>query len=184
MNKLAVFLVLLGLFAMVACGGDRLSLDEYAEECGDLADELNDGFDLGSNPSSNVTEVLEDFGDAINDFKNLNPPADLDRVHELYAEASEFALSAIQDSDLIEYLEEFGELQEDIEDLDFDDQMERMEDFQDDWEDRLDELEDSFEDYEDELEDIQDEMEEELDDLHPDDLEVLSDEGCLSLFEF
>ena len=184
MNKLAVFLVLLGLFAMVACGGDRLSLDEYAEECGDLADELNDGFDLGANPSSSVTDIFEDFEEAINDFTTLNPPEDLERLHELYVEASETALSAIQDSDLVKFVEELQELEDDIEDLDYDDQMDRMEDFQDDWEDRLDEMEESFEDIEDQMEDFEEDIEEELDDLHPDDYEILSDEGCLSIFQF
>jgi hypothetical protein len=34
------------------------------------------------------------------------------------------------------------------------------------------------------MEDFEEDIEEELDDLHPDDYEILSDEGCLSIFQF
>ena len=122
----------LALAAIVGCQPERLTVEEYAKACGDLANNMRDRYDLIVFRSAaiaegiSVAEAMEEFEDTIADFKELNPPEDLERLHELYVEGQEFARQVLIDSTLLE-LAEFAEKLEGLENLDPDEESDRTE---------------------------------------------------------
>ena len=181
MPRIIVASILAALLTVIACGGGSLHPEEYAEECGDLADELNDAFDIDVYYVDDLSDLFENLEYALEDFKALNPPEEFERLHELRVEGVELAIEGIKDTDFLKMSDELLDLLHEIEDedLDYDEQQEMMEDFQDKWEDSIDEMEDRFEEYEEELSDIERDIREEEADLHPDDYDLLRDEGCI-----
>ena len=180
MKKLAIFLLFSGLLWMLACGGDRLSAEEYAEACGDLADDLQDNPALSLDTAEDIGEIIDAVKDAVEEFKDLSPPKEYERLHELKAQYADLTFEASQDTGLFELVMDLQDLQEDVDDLDFDEQMELMAELEEEWSGRMEEIEEELEEYEDRLEDIEEQITEEEEDLHPDDYEILMDNGCLS----
>ena len=181
MRRIILVLILASLAVSIACGGQRLSVDEYAEECGDVADELDDGFNIDVYYADDLVETFEAIEDALEVFKSLNPPEEVEYLHNLKVEAAELALKGLRDTDFLNLSKELSEILEEIEDedLDYDDRRDKMEDFEDKWEDKIDEMEDKFDEYEDELNDLRREIREEEEYLDSDVYEDLSDEGCV-----
>lgn len=178
MKIVMTMLILSALALAVACGGARLSIDEYAEECGDVADELNDAHDIDVYYVEDLSEEFEDIKEAVSELKALNPPEDLENLHNLRVDAAELVLEGLEKTNFLDMSKELAEMLEDVDYMDYDDRRDRMEDFEDKWDDRIDEMGDEFDEYEDRLSDLRQEIREEQDHLHPDDLEILMEEGC------
>ena len=181
MPKIVLAFILAALVTAIACGGGELHPDDYAEECGDLANELNATFNMDVYYVEGLSERFEELEYALDDFKALKPPEEFERLHNLRIEAAELAIEGLKDTDFIEMSEELLDLLYEIEndDLDYDEREDKMEDFQDKWEDEIDEMEDQFDEYEDEISDIRGDIRDEEQDLHPDDYDLLADEGCI-----
>ena len=102
--------VLLSLSAFTACVG-RLSVEEYAEECGEWWD--NHEHVLGPGEGLKV-RYLED---ALEDWNALDPPGEVSRAHEVWTEALELKLKQTEVMDSLEdKLDDMDDLSEDIED--------------------------------------------------------------------
>ena len=128
-SHVAVAFLILALAAIVACQPERLTVEEYAKACGDLANNMRDRYDLILFRSAavaagiSVAEAMEEFEDTIADFKELKPPEDLERLHELYVEAPELARQGL----IVSKLLEFAEKLEELENLDPDEESDRIE---------------------------------------------------------
>ena len=163
MSKFLGLLALVVLVGTAGCGGG-MSLDDYAEECGEWREDYGSWFSPGD---------PDDKEDALEDWKALNPPGEAKDLHETRTKVLELTLEAMEKS---------AELYEDMEDLrDERDDARRSErrEIDDEIDDLQDEMEDLWEDLGDELEDLQDEAEDAEDDLSRRDRRTLDDEGCI-----
>ena len=128
MLKFLMLPALLVVAFTMACSSS-LSLDEYAEWCG----ELHEDYDISLDGSSSAADVEE----ALEEWKAVNPPEEVKELHDLTAEAFGVYIA-------------LAEQGEDLED--------RMDDLKDDLEDaprsQRDDIEEEIEDLEDEVEDL------------------------------
>ena len=127
--------------------GDRLSAEEYAEACGDLADDLQDNPALYLDTAEDIDEIIDAVKDAVEEFKDLSPPKEYERLHELKAQYADLTFEASQDTGLFELVMDLQDLQEDVDDLDFDEQMELMAELEEEWMGRMEEIEEELEEY-------------------------------------
>lgn len=173
----------LALVAVIACG-QSLTVEEYAEECGEILEDLNDA-DIsigGFDPSdiayySSDLDDLDDISDGIDDlkayigeYKALSPPSDLQEFHEARVAMLEFA-----EGEMLAVLEDATSIAEDLFDAYEDGDEDEIEDLLEEIED----LEDDFEDFEDDLEDLVEDLEDAEDDLSSRDRRDLEREDCL-----
>ena len=128
-SHVVVAFLFLALAAIVGCQPERLTVEEYAKACGDLTNNMRDRYDLivfrtaAVAAGISVAEAMEEFEDTIADFKELKPPEDLERLHELYVEAPELARQGL----IVSKLLEFAEKLEELENLDPDEESDRIE---------------------------------------------------------
>ena len=128
-SHVVVAFLFLALAAIVACQPERLTVEEYAKGCGNLTNAVRDSYDLivfrslAVAEGISVAEAMEEFEDTIADFKELKPPEDLERLHELYVEAPELARQGL----IVSKLLEFAEKLEELENLDPEEESDRIE---------------------------------------------------------
>ncbi len=128
-SHVVVAFLFLALAAIVACQPERLTVEEYSKACGDLTSAVWDLYDLIVFRSAaiaegiSVAEAMEEFEGTIADFKELKPPEDLERLHELYVEAPELARQGL----IVSKLLEFAEKLEELENLDPEEESDRIE---------------------------------------------------------
>ncbi len=159
MRNILGFLALSVLLAAVACGGG-LDLDDYAEECYDWEDDYRSISDLG------------DAEDALEDWKAIKPPGDVNTLHNIRTDALELSIA---------YLEKQEEFDENVAELmEKRDESRRAErdEIDDEIEDLKDDFEDETEDLLDEFEGLRDDARDEWDDLPPRVQREVSNEGC------
>lgn len=183
MHRITWILAVMALAAVIACG-QSLTVDEYAEECGEILEDLNDadisigGFDPSdvayyssdADDIDDIRDAIDELKEYIGEYKSLSPPSDLKEFHEARVAVLDFAggemLSILEDTtsiveDLI-YAYEDGD-EDEIEDL----------------LDEIEDLEDDYDDFEDELEDLAEDLEDAEDDLSSRDRRDLEREDCL-----
>ena len=159
-----------------------MTVEEYAKACGDLTNAMRDSYDLIVFRSAavaagiSVAEAMEEFEDTIADFKVLNPPEDLERLHELYVEAPELVRQGLFDSKLLEYAEKLEEL----ENLDPDEESDRIEESFKQLMDQQEEMAKEYEDIIDKMDHLRDQIAAEEDGLSPAHYDNLVGEGCKS----
>ena len=159
MRKFLGVLAVPVLGAVVACSSG-LSLDDYAEECGEWEE------DYSSQRS------MRDAEDALEDWEAIKPPGEVKRLHDIRTSGLKLA---------VQFWEKQEELEDELDDLrDERDDARRSE--RDDIDDEMDDLRDAFDDemddLQDEAEDLRDEAEDEWDDLPRRVRGDLEDEGC------
>ena len=168
MLKPLVFAALLVLLSTVACGGG-MSLEDYAEECGEWAEDYGDLF-RGTSPGSLSASDLEE---ALEEWEALSPPGEVKGFHEVKGQLLRAVLEAV---------EEVGELEDELDDLrdELDDAPRReREEIRDKMDDLRDDQEEVFEDLQDRMDDLTDDYDNELDDLPRRTERDLEDEGCI-----
>lgn len=182
MRKIGFVLALLAVIAVIGCGSS-MSFDEYAEECGEILEDLQDAdySVLGLEPSDinyyydpddieDLRDQLDDVKDIIGRYKSLNPPSDLRDFHD-----ARVASLSLWEDEVVPLIEDFLSIGEDLFDAYEDDDYDRIEDLRDD----LEELQDEYDDIEDENEDIDDDLRDALDDLDSEDRRDLERDDCL-----
>ena len=182
MSKIAFVLALLAVMAVIACGGS-LTVEEYAEECGEVLEDLQDaGYSVfGLDPSDiyynydpddieDFRDELDDVKDVIGQYKSLSPPSELADFHDARVESLSF-----WEGEIIPLIEDSLSLGEDLYDAYEDDDGDRIDDIRDD----LDDLQDDYYDLMDENEDIADDLEDAIDDLSSRDRRDLERDDCL-----
>lgn len=174
MPKILGVLILAALAVVLACGGggERLTVREYAEECGDLGGQTSSfNLDLDDivEDSDDSEEAIEEIRDFIREYKKLNPPASLQDLHDARLELMDFL-----DDETLPILEDALSLVEDalsaLEDGD-EDELEKLQE-------EFEEFEDAFEDLEEELDELAAEAEEQFEDLSSRNQEILEDSDC------
>lgn len=147
--------------SLLACSS--MTLDEYAEECGEWNDDHGSVF-YGS---------VRDIEEALDEWNALSPPGEVRQLHDLRADALKLYLEIANEQEALE--EDLEDLQDELDDArrsERDDIRDEMDDLREDAEDRIDDLED-------ELEDLVDEWEDAEDDLSRRDRRDLEDEDCI-----
>ena len=159
MRKFLGVLTMVILGAAAACS-TGLSLDDYAEECGEWQEDYSDYYSL------------RDAEDALEDWEAIKPPSEVERLHDLRTSSLKLA---------IQFWEKQEELDDELDDLrDEREDARRSErgDIDDEMDDLRDDFDDEMEDLQDEAEDLQDEAEDEWDDLSRRVRRDLEREGC------
>lgn len=172
-GKMITFLILAALAAVLACGGDRMTVREYAEECGDLGGYAS-GFNLDLEAFD--FEDFDDFGDLsdelrdyFQEYKSLNPPDSLQDLHDARVEVMDF-----MDDEALPLLEDVFSILEDVASAAADRDEDELEKIQE----ELEEMEDEFEDLEDEGDRLVEAADEEFEDLSSRNREILRDSDC------
>ena len=161
MLKVLVLPALLIVLSAVACSS-ALSLEDYAEECGDWRG------DYGNISSASVTDIE----DALEDWEALSPPDEVKALHDLTTEALRLTLDITrEEEDLEDRLDDLRDELDDASRSQRDDIRDEMDDLQDDYQDKVDDLQDQ-------MEDLNEEYEDERDDLPRRVLRDLEDGGC------
>ena len=140
---LLVFLVLTS-----ACAS--MSLEEYAEECGEWED------DYGYLSSSSS---IADWQDALEDWDALSPPGEVKALHDIRTEGFRLYLKIAEENEAFE--ERLDDLQDELDDA----RRSERDDIRDDMDDLSDDQEDLLDDLWEQVEDLNDDYEDELDDL-------------------
>ena len=175
MTKFLGLLILASLVAVFACGGDQpLTVREYAEACADLQTGFEDS-DLDSMDSAAaVSTVLDYLETTLSNLRNLNPPKELERVHEAMRETYTFIQEFLNDSGIVELAEDVEEWETDAEVLSEAEALSHARDLME----RMAEYAEKVEEFESELDELSENMVEAATELSPETLEALEDEGC------
>lgn len=163
MQKPLAFTISLVILSSVACAS--MSLEEYAEECGEWRDDYG-GLDLASSSVSDLEDALEDWN-------ALSPPGDVKAIHDLAAESLRLGLEAAGEREDLD--DQLDDLRDELDDA----RRSQRDEIRDEMDDLSDEREDLLDDLWDELEDLGDDYEDELEDLPRRVERELEREGCI-----
>ena len=155
------------LAATAACSS--LSLEDYAEECGEWREDYDD-VSPGSGYSSGSVSDLED---ALEDWNALSPPSEVQDFHNLAAESIRLVLELAREGEALE--DQLDDLQDELDDA----RRSQRDDIRDEMDDLRDEQEDLLEDLFDRLEDLGDDYEDVIDDMPRRVERELEDAGCI-----
>ena len=183
MKKMLSVIVLALLVTVVGCSDEPLTLEEYAEACGNLLTEW-DNLDFGNLEVdvANVDEASEVFWNAVDDaasgLKELKPPDELQDFHEMITEVIDFSLRVNQEAGMRQYGEAVFELAIEEEELSELEMARRQAEIIVMWEEMARELEK----YSEESEEYLAAFEESKAALSPTTLEILETAGCARLW--
>lgn len=105
MTKPFVVCVVISVLVLMACsGGGAMTVEEYASACAGLGDRFSDS-EAGDLLGLSYMEEIVD------ELQGWNPPEELREFHELYVEAADISVRALQESGFIELMEEIEEAQ-------------------------------------------------------------------------
>ncbi len=174
MPRMLGILILVSLAAIIACGGSRMTVREYAEECGYIFEEAHsfnpfsffDIYDYEYADDGN--EAIEDLKQLIRDFKALNPPTELQDFHD-----TRVAVLESSEEKALPILEDALSLMEDAQSAVEDDDEDKLEEL----EEKAEELQDKFEEFE-EFEELAADAGEAREDLSSINREILRDSDC------
>lgn len=167
MLKPLVFTVLLVILSTVACAS--MSLEDYAEECGEWADDYDSLF--GSSSSGSLS--LSDLEDALEDWNALIPPGEVKALHDIRAEGYRMFLEAAEENEAFE--DRLDDLRDELDDA----RRSQRDDIRDEMDDLIDDQEDLYDDLWDRVDDLSDDFQDELDDLPRRVERELEDAGCI-----
>ena len=162
MPKVLVLAALLVLLSTAACAS--MSLEDYAEECG----EWDDDYGYLSNSSS-----VSDWEDALEDWNALSPPGEVRALHDIRAEGFQLYLETAEENESLQ--DQLDDLYDELDDA----RRSERDDIRDDIEDLTDAQEDLFDDMWDKMEDLGDDYEDEVDDLPRSVERELEREDCI-----
>ena len=174
MARMMTALVLL-LLAAAGCGDGRLSVEEYAIACGDLGEAVDQG--VGIEDASDFSQAIDILEESLDGLQELEPPEELQRLHELKVAGSELAFSVLNEIGFDDLQEE-----EDLANLSPEERLERSEQVMQNLVLRLTIMERALERLEEGLADLQVAVLEEQESLSPETYEIMVREGCISAF--
>ena len=148
MSKVLIFIAS-AVLATSALACSSLSLEDYAEECGEWTDDYGSIY-FGS---------VRDAEDALEDWQALSPPGELKQLHDLRESALKLYVEIAKERESLE--DALDNLQDELDDArrsQRDDIRDEMDDLRDDSEDRMDDLQDQLDDLSDDWEDAEDEL--------------------------
>ena len=164
MSKLLIALSLAIITTAAACGGDRMTVEEYADACGALGDDLDSVAGLDEDVSSGLKAVE----DAVAEAKRWNPPKELQEFHDATVRSGEGAIKALKETGALDLMREFEKAAEEEDEAKVLELMGRMA-----------ELEDDMARFDDQMSALNDEVERTQENLSPDTRQVLADANCL-----
>ena len=100
MARALTVLALIVLTIAVACS-EHMTVEEYARACGEVAHNLE--VDLSVEDPDDFSGAIELLRESMEKLEDLNPPADLERFHELRLKGYDLSL---------EILDEFGDAED------------------------------------------------------------------------
>lgn len=153
MLKPLALAALLVILSAVACGG--MSLEDYAEECGEWSDDYGNQF-RGTSPGSISPSDLEE---ALEEWDALSPPGEVKAIHDVRADLLRVILETVEEGQELE--DELDDLRDELDDA----PRSQREEIRDQMDDLRDDREDLFDDLQDRMEDLNEDYEDELDDL-------------------
>lgn len=163
--KVLVLAALLALLSTVACAS--MSLEDYAEECGDWED------DYGSPLYGTFSGSISDMEDALDDWNALSPPGEVKAIHDIRANALGMILETAREIDDLD--DQLDNLWDEYDDA----RRSQRDDIQDDIDDLNDDKQDLLDDLWDRIEDLDDDFQDERDDLPRRVERELEDEDCI-----
>ncbi len=183
MPRIILLILLVTLGAVIACG-QSLTVEEYAEMCGEIQEDLDDveyimGIDIDDafryndyDELQDMEEDLEEYRDLIGQYKSLNPPSGLEELHEVEVEAIDLI-----EGELLGIVEDALSKSRDLLEASDDEDYDKVDDLQD----ELEDLEAEYDDirYGDDFDDILEDLIDARDDLRSSDRRDLEREGCL-----
>ena len=167
MSKLLMALSLAIITTVIACGGGggpRLTVEEYADACGALGDDLDSVAGLDEDVSSGLKAVE----DAVAEAKRWNPPEELQEFHDATVRSGEGAIKALKETGALDLMREFEKAAEEEDEVKVLELMGRMA-----------ELEDDMARFDDQMSALNDEVERAQENLSPETRQILADADCL-----
>ena len=158
MSKLLIALSLAIMATVIACGGPRMTVQEYADACEALGEQLD---------QDNVSSGISAIEDALDEVKQWNPPGELQEYHDIGVEGMEATVTALKDTGALELFEEMEKAQEEE---DVERALELM--------DQAAELEDELARFDDQMTELTDELERARENLSPTTRAILDNAGC------
>ena len=163
MFRILAFIPLLMLLTAVACAA--MSVEDYAEECGEWNEDYGELFGVTLSSSLSVRDLEE----ALDEWNALSPSGEVKGLHDIRAEGLRLVLETAEEWETLE--DRLDDLRDELDDAprsQRDDIRDQMDDLSDDQEDLVDDLRDRMDDltddYEDELDDLPRRVERELED--------------------
>ena len=176
MTRVLGVLILLALLGVSACGDGRMSVEEYAIACGELGQSLDSG--LGVGVVENFSGAVAFLEDTLAGLEALEPPEELERLHQLKVAGSELALGVLREVGIAD----LEATEQELAGMSQEERSERSEEMMQDLMDRLSRMEEALLRLETELTDLQGQIAEEQNRLSPEDYGYLAKEGCISTF--
>ncbi|MDE2780688.1 MAG: hypothetical protein OXI91_13570 [Chloroflexota bacterium] len=167
MARTLLLTALVVILSTAACAS--MSLEDYAEECGEWVDDYGDIGDIGSLSSFDP----DDLEDALEDWNALSPPGEVKAIHDIRYQVVQLILQAAERGQALE--DHLDDLRDELDDAPRS-QRDEIRDYMDDLED---ELEDELEDLRDELDDLSDDYEDAFEDLPRSVERELEAEDCI-----
>lgn len=163
MLKTLAFIPLLMILAIVACVA--MTLEDYAEECGEWNEDYGDLY--GGTFSSSLS--VRDLEEALEEWNALSPPGEVAALHHIRAEAYRLFLDTAEENEVLEdWLDDLRDELDDAPRSQRDDIRDQMDDLSDDQEDLFDELREEMDDldrdYQDAFDDLPRRVEREMED--------------------
>ena len=172
MSKTPLLTALLVIVSTVACAG--MTLEDYAEACGEWEDDYRSQFSAAYSSSSSMSSRdLSDLEEAMEEWNALSPPGEAKALHDITSEAVRLTF------DYAEEARNLNDLLDDLQDELDDAPRSQRDDIRDEMDDLVDERQDLFDDLSDRLVDLSDDYEDELDDLPRSVERELEGEGCI-----
>ena len=159
MAKLLSIMALLVLMSLVvSCSS--LSLDEYAEACGEWHEDYDD--------ASSVRDIEE----ALDEWNALSPPGEVKQLHDLGVSYLKLSLEFAKEQEALE--DKLDDLQDELDDA----RRSQRDDIRDEMDDARDDADDRMDDLRDEMDDLSDDWEDAVDELSRRERRDLQEEGC------
>ena len=176
MSRLLCFATILALLLASACGDGRMSVEEYAMACGALGDSVDSG--LGLDVVSNFSEAIQFLEETLNGLEELEPPEELERLHELKIAGSELALAVLREVGF----DDLEAAEEELAALPPEERQERAEEVMQELMERISRMEEALLRLETELVELQSQIMSEQENLSPSAYEIMARERCISNF--
>ena len=167
MLKPLVFASVLVLLSTVACAS--MTLEDYAEECGEWNDDYGDLF--GGTLSSSLS--VSDLEEALEEWDALSPPGEVSPLHDIRAEAYRLFLETAEENEALE--DQLDDLRDELDDA----PRSQRDDVRDEMDDVSDAQEDLFDDLREDLDDLDSDYQDAFDDLPRRTERDLEAEGCI-----
>ena len=163
MSKLLMALSLAIVTTAAACGGDRMTVEEYATACEAIGETLNQS----GNFDADLTSGFDAMEEALAEIRRWDPPEELQESHDVRVRSMDTWLNSFKETGQLDLLREAERA---VEEEDGAKVLEVM--------GRMAELEDEMERFDAQMSALGDEAERAEENLSPETRQVLADANC------